>query len=120
MRIDKYLWAVRYFKTRNKAAEACKKGQVSLNEVKAKPAKEVFRGDIIMVRKNQINYQLEVLDTPKNRIGTKLTDIFRKDITPKDYLEQKEFLSLVRSHHRKRGEGRPTKKDRRDIEGFTE
>jgi len=120
MRIDKYLWAVRYYKTRNQAAEACKKGQITLNDRKAKPAKEVFSGDRITLRKNQINYELEVLDTPKNRIGAKLVDIYRKDTTSKDYLEQRELLSLAKSHHRKKGEGRPTKKDRRDIEGFTD
>lgn len=119
MRIDKYLWTIRYYKTRNKAAEACKKGQVSLNEVKAKASKELSLGDVISVRKDQIVYQIEVLDFPKNRVGAKLVDLFRKDTTSKEYLEQKELLSLNRAHYRKKGEGRPTKKDRRDIEGFT-
>lgn len=120
MRIDKYLWAVRYYKTRNKAAEACKKGHITINSIKAKPAKEVYAGDCIVLRKNQINYQLDVLDIPKNRVGAKLVDIYRMDTTSKDYLAQKEMLSLAKSHHRKKGEGRPTKKDRRDIEGYTE
>ncbi len=120
MRIDKFLWAVRYYKTRNQAAEACKKGHVVLNTIKVKPSKDVYSGDTIVLRKNQTNYQFEVLDIPKNRVGAKLVDIYRKDTTSKEYLEQKKLLSLAKSHHRKKGEGRPTKKDRRDIEGYTE
>ena len=120
MRIDKYLWAVRYFKTRNQATEACKKGHITLNNVKAKPSKEVFTTDEISVRKQQIIYTLQVLDIPKNRVGAKLVAIYRKDTTSKEYLEQKELLSLAKSHRRRKGEGRPTKKDRRDIEGFVD
>jgi len=119
MRIDKYLWSVRYFKTRNQAAEACKKGQISINDTKVKPSKEVLTGEVIKVRKNQIVYQLEVLDVPNNRVGAKLVDIYRKDVTSKEHLKHNELLRLTKSQYRNKGEGRPTKKDRRDIEGFT-
>lgn len=118
MRIDKYLWTVRYFKTRNQAAEACKKGHVSINKVKVKPSKDVFIGDAIMLRKNQINYQLNVLDIPKNRVGAKLVDIYRKDTTPPDAFETNDLLTYAKSYYRKKGMGRPTKKDRRDIKGY--
>jgi len=118
MRIDKYLWTIRYYKTRSKATDACKKGHISINGNKVKPAKEVFIGDELVVRKNQINYQLEVLDFPKNRVGAKLVDIYRKDTTPKEAFEAVEMLSNAKDYYRKKGSGRPSKKDRRDIEGF--
>ncbi len=120
MRIDKYLWATRYFKTRNQASIACKKGQVRINNVITKPSREVYIGEKITVRKNQINYQLEVLDTPPNRVGAKLVDIYRKDITPKEAFENQELLKLAKEHYRKKGTGRPTKKDRRDLEDYTD
>lgn len=120
MRIDKYLWCIRYYKTRSKATEACRKGHISLNEAKIKPAKEVFVGDELIIRKNQINYQLQVLDFPKSRVGAKLVSIYCKDNTPKEAFENTELLSLAKSYYRKKGAGRPTKKDRRDIEGLKE
>ena len=118
MRIDKYLWTIRYYKTRNQATEACKKGHISINEKKIKPAKEVFIGDKILIRKNQINYQLEVLGFPKNRVGAKLIDLYRKDVTPAEAFSNTDLLSYAKSYYRKKGTGRPTKKDRRDISDF--
>ena len=82
MRIDKYLWSTRYFKTRNIGTSACKKGQVKINGQVIKPSREVYPMDKIVVRKNQIDYQLTVLDIPKSRVGAKLVDIYRKDTTP--------------------------------------
>ncbi|MCK0131344.1 RNA-binding S4 domain-containing protein [Flavobacteriaceae bacterium F08102] len=118
MRIDKYLWATRYYKTRNQAAEACKKGHVKINSQKIKPAKEVYVGEKIVVRKNQINYELVVLDTPPNRVGAKLVDLYRKDITPKEAFEGQELLRFAKDHYRMKGEGRPTKKDRRELDDY--
>jgi ribosome-associated heat shock protein Hsp15 len=118
MRIDKYLWCVRYFKTRNIATEACKKNHISVNGQVAKSSKEVFPMDKITIRKDQINYQLTVLDIPQNRVGAKLVDIYRKDETPKEAFEHLELLKLSKEHYRTKGQGRPTKKDRRDIEDF--
>lgn len=120
MRIDKYLWATRYYKTRNQASVACKKGQVRVNEVISKPSKEVFVGEKIRLRKNQINYSLVVLDIPPNRIGAKLVDIYRKDTTPKEAFNNQEMLKLAKDHYRKAGTGRPTKKDRRDLDDYTQ
>ena len=118
MRIDKYLWCTRYFKTRSIASEACKKGHIKINDKTVKPSKDIFYGEKITVRKNQITYVLEVLDIPKNRVGAKLVDLYRKDITPKEAFANQDLLKFAKNYYRKKGEGRPTKKDRRDIEDF--
>ncbi|MFT5752557.1 MAG: ribosome-associated heat shock protein Hsp15 [Flavobacteriales bacterium] len=116
MRVDKYLWCIRYFKTRTVATTAVKKGQVRVNGLVVKPSREVFATDKITVRKNQVNYELIVLDTPESRLGAKFIDIYRKDVTPKENLEKLELLKFSKDYYRKRGTGRPTKKDRRDID----
>lgn len=116
MRVDKYLWCVRYYKTRNMVTQACGKNQVTINEVVSKASKEVFPGDTISFRKDQITYSIKVLDIPPNRVGAKLVDIYRKDETPKEAFEHLELLKLSKQHYRKYGEGRPTKKDRRDLD----
>jgi ribosome-associated heat shock protein Hsp15 len=118
MRIDKYLWCVRYYKTRNIGTESCKKGHVKLNGNPAKPSKEVMPQDKIIVRKDQINYQLTVLDLPPNRVGAKLVDIYRLDTTPASEFESNELLQYSKDYYRKKGTGRPTKKDRRDIDDY--
>ena len=116
MRVDKYLWCIRYFKTRSIATNAVKKGQVKVNDAIVKPSRDVYPMDIIKVRKNQINYILQVLDLPESRLGAKLVDIYRKDITPKENLEKLDLLKYSKDYYRKRGTGRPTKKNRRDID----
>lgn len=118
MRIDKYLWCIRYFKTRNIATTACKKGHVRVNNAIAKPSKEVYPLDNIELRKNQINYTLVVNDLPPNRVSAKLVDIYRTDTTPKEQFKAQELLKYSKDYYRKKGIGRPTKKDRRDIDDF--
>lgn len=118
MRIDKYLWSTRYYKTRNLASTAVKKGQVKVNGATVKPSREVYPMDKIVVRKDQIDYQLTVLDIPESRVGAKLVDIYRKDTTPKEAFEHNELLTYAKTHYRKKGLGRPTKKDRRDIDDY--
>ncbi len=118
MRIDKYLWSTRYYKSRNMAAEACKKGHVRLNDKTVKPSREVYKLDEIIVRKNQINYELSVLDLPSGRVSAKLVDIYRKDTTPKEVFENHKLMQLNKNHYRQKGEGRPTKKERRDIDEY--
>jgi ribosome-associated heat shock protein Hsp15 len=120
MRIDKYLWCIRVFKTRTIATTACKKGQIKIENKNIKPSKEVFGDELILVRKNQINYQIKVLDLPESRVGAKLVDLYRKDVTPKEEFEKNELLKYSKDYYRKKGAGRPTKKDRRDIEGYQE
>jgi ribosome-associated heat shock protein Hsp15 len=120
MRIDKYLWCVRYYKTRSIATQAIQKGHVTVNGQQAKPSRDVFAGDKISVRRDQINYLLTVLDIPANRVGPKLVDIYRKDETPAESFEHLELLRLSKEHYRARGTGRPTKKDRRDLDDYGE
>lgn len=118
MRIDKYLWCVRYYKTRSIATQACQKGHITVNGQQAKPSREVFPSDKITVRRDQINYILSVLDIPANRVGPKLVDIYRKDETPAESFEHLEMLKLSKAHYRATGTGRPTKKDRRDLDEY--
>ena len=118
MRIDKYLWCVRYYKTRSMVTEACKKNHVTVNGQVAKPSKEVFATDKITFRKDQITRIITVLDVPESRLGAKLVDMYRKDETPAESFEHLELLKLSKQHYRKNGEGRPTKKDRRDLEDY--
>ena len=120
MRIDKYLWCIRYYKTRGLAAEAIKKGHVSVNNVKAKASRDVFPLDKITLRRDQINYIVKVLDIPPSRVAAKLVDLYRKDETPPESFEHLEMIKLSKEHYRAKGEGRPTKKDRRDISDYTE
>ncbi|WP_028891938.1 RNA-binding S4 domain-containing protein [Tenacibaculum sp. 47A_GOM-205m] len=118
MRIDKYLWCIRLFKTRSISTDACKKGHVKIDGTNLKPSKEVFGNEEITIRKNQINYKIKILDIPPNRVGAKLVDLYRKDLTPKEEFEKTELLKYSKDYYRKKGTGRPTKKDRRDIEDY--
>ena len=118
MRIDKFLWCVRYFKTRNIATTACKKGHVKVNGDAVKPSREIYITDKIVVRKNQINYQFTINAIPPNRIGAKLVAIYITDTTPKEEFETQELLKISKDYYRKKGAGRPTKKDRREIEDY--
>ncbi|WP_455170191.1 RNA-binding S4 domain-containing protein [Aegicerativicinus sediminis] len=120
MRIDKYLWCVRYFKTRSLATTACNKGQVKINGSVAKASKEVIITDKITLRKDQIDFEFKVNDIPKSRVGAKLVDIYRTDLTTKEAFEAREMQRLSQDYYRKKGSGRPTKKDRRDIDDFYE
>ncbi|HPF96594.1 MAG: RNA-binding S4 domain-containing protein [Mangrovimonas sp.] len=118
MRIDKFLWCVRYFKTRSVATTACRKGHVKVNGDVAKPSREVYPQDKIEVRKDQLNLSLTVNDLPESRLGAKLVDIYRTDTTPKEEFEVRELLKYSQDYYRKKGTGRPTKKDRRDIDDY--
>ena len=100
--------------------EACKKGLVRINNQVVKPSREVYPTDEIILRKNQIDYQFTVLDIPNSRVGAKLVDIYRKDTTPKEAFEHSELLKYAKDYYRKKGMGRPTKKDRRDIDEYTD
>ena len=120
MRIDKYLWCTRYYKTRSIATEACKKGHVKLNGSNVKPSKDVFTGEKLTIRKNQVNYEILVIDVPKNRVGAKLVDLYRKDITPEEAFQNQDLLKFSKDYYRKKGTGRPTKKDRRDLDSYSD
>lgn len=118
MRVDKYLWCVRYYKTRNMVTEACKKNLITVNNQIAKPSREVYPMDKISFRKDQTTRTITVLDIPENRVGAKLVDIYRKDETPPEVFAHLEMLKLSKEHYRKYGDGRPTKKDRRDLDNY--
>ena len=120
MRVDKYLWCIRYYKTRTLATTACKKGHIKVNNDVVKPSREVYPLDTIQLRKDQINYTLQVNDIPESRVGAKLVDIYRTDTTPKEQFEAKELLKYSKDYYRKKGTGRPTKKDRREIDDYTD
>ncbi|MGK0458409.1 MAG: ribosome-associated heat shock protein Hsp15 [Polaribacter sp.] len=120
MRIDKYLWCIRVFKTRSIATTACKKGQIKIDAKSVKPSRDIFGGELMVIRKNQINYQIKALSLPESRVGAKLLDQYRKDVTPKEAFEKTELLKFAKDYYRKKGTGRPTKKDRRDIDNYQE
>ncbi|MDP3313216.1 RNA-binding S4 domain-containing protein [Lutibacter sp.] len=120
MRVDKFLWCIRYFKTRTIATEACKKGHIKLNGDNLKPSKSVNKGEKLVIRKDQINYHIEIIDFPGSRVGAKLVDLYRKDITPQEEFDKMELLKYSKDFYRKKGSGRPTKKDRRDIEEYSD
>ncbi len=120
VRIDKWLWAVRLFKTRSIAIEACKKGRISIKGVQVKASRMIKVGDIIEIRKPPITYSFEVLDLIERRVGAKLAADYRKDVTTPEQLEVLEMSKLSGFVDRARGTGRPTKKDRRELETFIE
>lgn len=120
MRIDKFLWSIRFYKTRNIAAEEIKKNRVSIGENTVKSSKEVKEGDIIKIRKNQIDYKIKVLQIPKSRIGAKLVALHVADMTEKEQYELLKLRKMSQDYYRTKGEGRPTKKDRRDMDDFLE
>lgn len=116
VRIDKYLWAIRVFKTRTEATEACNGGKVKIGGVNAKPSKNVQPGDIITVRKGAVNFEFRVIRTLEKRVGAKLVPDYAENLTPQEELDKLHAPVETFFVTRDRGAGRPTKKDRRDIE----
>lgn len=120
VRIDKWLWAVRIFKTRTIAADACKKNRVAIGNSNLKPSKMIKVGDVIDVRRPPVTYSFQVLGLSDKRMGAKLVPDFMKNVTSVEALEILEMEKMSGFVDRARGTGRPTKKDRREIEDFTE
>lgn len=120
MRIDKFLWSIRFYKTRSIATEEIKKNRVSIGESTVKSSKEVREGDVIKIRKNQIDYKIKVIQIPKSRIGAKLVPFHIKDVTDKEQYELLKMRKMSQDYYRIKGEGRPTKKDRRDMDEYVE
>ncbi len=118
VRIDKWLWAVRLYKTRSQATEACKKGHVSIGDLPVKASRDVRVGEVVQVRKAPITRSFEVLALTGKRMGAKLVSDFLKDVTPAEELEVLEMQKHMRWSDREKGTGRPTKKDRRDLDEF--
>ena len=118
-RIDKWMWAVRIFKTRTIAAEACKKGRIQINGAQAKAARMVKPGDIIQVRKPPITYSFKVLQAIEKRVGAKLVSEMMENVTTPDQYELLEMSRVSGFVNRAKGTGRPTKKERRSLDAFT-
>ena len=119
MRVDKFLWCVRKFKTRSLAVDAVKKNKVKVNEEIVKPSREVKVGDRVSFKKEGVEYSVQVLDIPKSRVGAKLVPNFIEDLTPKEEMDKQSFIQMMHKLNRPRGTGRPTKKERRDLDDFT-
>lgn len=118
MRIDKFLWSIRFYKTRSIAAEEIKKNRVSIGTSAVKSSKEVKEGDTIKIRKNQIDYKIKVIQIPKSRIGAKLVPLHIQDVTDKEQYELLKLRKMSQDYYRNKGEGRPTKKDRREMDDY--
>ncbi len=120
IRLDKFLWVVRLFKTRSQAAEDCKKGRVLVNGMPVKSSRLIKIGDEISIKETPVYRMFRVIGISDKRMAAKLTPAFIIDITPADQLELLELNRLVNKLNRHRGLGRPTKRDRRDLDNFME
>ena len=120
IRIDKFLWATRIFKTRTIATEACKKGRVSVGGTNVKPSRPVQVGEVIEVRKPPITYSFKVLALAENRMRAKLVPQYLENVTPPDQYELIDMIRLSGFVNRAKGEGRPTKRDGRELKKFTD
>jgi len=118
VRLDKYLWAIRIYKTRTDATDACKGGKVRLNGYDVKPSKEVKRGDVIVARKGTVSYTYRVLELVDKRQGAKLVPNYAENQTPQEELDKLRAPVETFFLKRDRGAGRPTKKDRRQMESL--
>ena len=119
MRIDKFLWCVRLFKTRGISNEAVRSGKVLIAGLSVKASREVKKGEEITIKRHGFDESIEIIDVPKNRVAAKLLSDLIKDTTKDEEIQKREFLRLARNVTRKKGLGRPTKKDRRDLDDFS-
>ena len=120
VRIDKWLWATRIFKTRTIASDACKKGRVTIKGQNVKPSHGIRVGQVVEVRKPPVTYSFEVLELIENRVGAKLVPNYLKNVTSRDQLELLEMVKISGFVNRQKGLGRPTKKEGRELAQFTE
>ncbi len=120
VRVDKWLWSIRVFKTRTKSTDACKKGHVSLGDSTIKPSYLLVEGDIITAKKEGFNRVYKVINPIGKRVGAKLAVECYEELTPAEELQKYEnwFLAGKGNEYRSKGEGRPTKKERREIDSF--
>jgi len=118
IRIDKWLWAVRLYKTRSLASEECKKGKVMINGMNVKPSREIKEGETIQVRRPPITRSYKVIALAENRMAAKMVPEFMVETTPASELEILEIQKNMSVYNRERGTGRPTKKERRDLDDF--
>jgi len=117
VRIDQFLWHIRYFKSRRQSTDACKKGKIKLNSKIIKPSKEIGIGEIIEIRKKQNNFKIKISDIPKKRVGPKISNLYFEDLTDYSILNKNKIINLSKKGERTE-KGRPTKKQRREIDNF--
>jgi ribosome-associated heat shock protein Hsp15 len=118
IRIDKYLWAVRLYKTRSLATDACRNGHVRMNGQPLKPSHEIKVGEVYEISIDQLHKVVEVKEMLGNRVGAKLVENYMTDLTPQEEYDHIQFIRQYSFEKRDRGTGRPTKRDRREIEDF--
>lgn len=116
VRIDKYLWSIRVFKTRSIASDECRKGRISINSVQVKPSRVITKDEIIAVKKPPVVFTYRVIEPIENRVGAKLVDKFAEDITPEEERAKLDIKQSIATGYRDKGTGRPTKKERRLID----
>jgi ribosome-associated heat shock protein Hsp15 len=119
-RLDKFVWAVRLFKTRTLASDQCKKNHVLINDEAAKPSKNVKPNDVVTIKKSGVHFKYKVLAELEKRVGAKLVADYIKEVTTVEELEKFKTIQMAQKVYRQNGLGRPTKKDRRDINDFWE
>jgi ribosome-associated heat shock protein Hsp15 len=118
VRIDKFLWAVRLYKTRSLASDECRKGRIIIKEIQVKPSRTISKDEIITVKKPPVSYIFRILDPIENRVSAKITGQFIEDLTPDSERAKLDISQSGGTSHRQRGTGRPTKKERRIIDKF--
>jgi ribosome-associated heat shock protein Hsp15 len=116
IRIDKFLWSVRIYKTRSIASDECRKGRIIINEIQVKPSRVVIKNEIIKVKKPPVIYSYKVIEPIENRVGAKLVDKYIEDLTPDEEKIKLDIRQTIGTLHRDKGTGRPTKKERRLID----
>lgn len=116
VRIDKWLWAVRVFKTRSLATDACKKGRVYINDEPVKPSRSIKVDDVVEVKKPPILYRYKVIELLEKRVGAKLVEKYMVDITPEQEVIKLDMMRMNLGGYRDKGTGRPTKKERRILD----
>jgi len=119
VRIDKFLWSVRIYKTRSIASEACRKGRIIINNVQVKPSRSVLRDEIITVKKPPVTYTYRVIEPIENRVSAKLVTKYIEDLTPEEEKSKLDVRLTGFTGNREKGSGRPTKKERRNLDRFT-
>jgi ribosome-associated heat shock protein Hsp15 len=120
MRVDKFLWCIRVYKTRSIAADHCRSEKVHVNNELIKASRELKINDVITVRKGPISFRFQVLGIPVSRVGAKLVMNYAKDVTTEEEMQKLERIRLQQNFERPRGLGRPTKRERRVLDDFME
>jgi ribosome-associated heat shock protein Hsp15 len=116
IRIDKFLWSVRIYKTRSIASDECRKGRIIIKDVQVKPSRSVYVNEIITVKKPPVTYTYRVIEPIENRVGAKLVEKYVEDLTPESEKARLDIRDPFGNIHREKGTGRPTKKERRQID----